>query len=236
MADIGLDEAVSQISALADGPVALALFAAGLPVTGSADLVKPAALADAAGFKAAGVTRFLHALRDRFIPGSPVHGDRRVARLEPGPRDAAPGTANAALVNLMRQVSQLLGPRGVVVRTIAPGPLERSSPPCHRRGASSRERTACRRGSRPISRPDRPGIRADSRRSSVADRDPACPPRRQSCTEACCRRRRRPARCLLNGHLNMEVRCRSLISTSPPAPRISSGGCLRKAVSGTRPS
>lgn len=43
---------------------------------------------------------------------------------EPGPRDAAPGTANAALVNLMRQVSQLLGPRGVVVHTIAPGPLD----------------------------------------------------------------------------------------------------------------
>lgn len=84
VADIGLDEAVSQISALADGPVALALFAAGLPVTGSADLIEPAALADAAGFKAAGVTRFLHALRDRFVPGSPVHGDRRVARLRAG--------------------------------------------------------------------------------------------------------------------------------------------------------
>lgn len=125
VADLGSDDAIGQISsALADGPIALALFAAGLPVTGSADAIEPTALAHAAGFKAAAVTRLMHALRDLLGPGSRFMAVAGSLGFEPGPHDAAPGTANAALVNLMRQISRLLGPRGVVVHTIAPGPLD----------------------------------------------------------------------------------------------------------------
>jgi NAD(P)-dependent dehydrogenase (short-subunit alcohol dehydrogenase family) len=126
-ADLASDEAVSvlrEATDAVDAPVALALFAAGLPVTGSVESIDPSALAHAAGLKAAGATRMARALRDRLVPGSRFIAVAGSLGFEPGPHDAAPGTANAALVNLMRQFAQLYGPRGVIVHTLAPGPLD----------------------------------------------------------------------------------------------------------------
>lgn len=122
--DISTDQAVHDIAAAVRGPVALALFAAGLPVTGSAEVIEPSALARAADIKVGGVTRLLRALDDKLVEGSRLVAIAGSLGFEPGPRDAAPGTANAALLNLMRQVAHLYGPRGVVVNTIAPGPLD----------------------------------------------------------------------------------------------------------------
>lgn len=124
VADIGDDAAVEAIAAALDGPVRLALFSAGLAVTGSADTIRPSDLAVAASVKVAGVVRLLHAVRDRLTDGSRFVAIAGSLGFEPGPLDAAPGTANAALTNLMRQLSQLYGPRGVTVHTIAPGPLD----------------------------------------------------------------------------------------------------------------
>ncbi|NKY65767.1 SDR family oxidoreductase [Gordonia rubripertincta] len=122
--DIGDDRAVADIRAAIDGPVQLALFAAGLPVRGSADTIDPHALATAANIKTGGVVRLLHAVRDHFVPGSRFVSIAGSLGIEPGPLDAAPGTANAALLNLMRQISALYGPRGVTAHTIAPGPID----------------------------------------------------------------------------------------------------------------
>jgi NAD(P)-dependent dehydrogenase (short-subunit alcohol dehydrogenase family) len=124
VADLASDDAVATLAAAVHAPVALALFAAGLPVTGSVETIEPSALAHAAGLKAAGATRLLHGVRDHLVPGSRFVAVAGSLGFEPGPRDAAPGTANAALVNLMRQVARLYGPRGVVVHTLAPGPLD----------------------------------------------------------------------------------------------------------------
>lgn len=123
-ADIGRDEAVVQISERLEGPVRLAVFAAGLPGKGSADSIAPSALATAANVKVAGPVRLLHAVRDHFIEGSRFVSIAGSLGLEPGPLDAGPGTANAALLNLMHQISELYGPRGVTVHTIAPGPID----------------------------------------------------------------------------------------------------------------
>ncbi len=125
-ADLGADQAVPVLARAVEErgePVALALFAAGLPVTGSVDVIEPNGLALAAGLKAAGTTRLLRAVQGRLVPGSRIVAIAGSLGFEPGPRDAAPGAANAALVNLMKQVAQLYGPRGVVVHTLAPGPL-----------------------------------------------------------------------------------------------------------------
>lgn len=122
--DIGSDDAIGQIADAVDRPVAMALFTAGLPVTGSVEALEPSQLAGVAGLKAAGVARLLRGVRERLVPGSRFLAIAGSLGFEPGPYDAAPGTANAALVNLMRQVAQLYGPRGVVVATIAPGPLD----------------------------------------------------------------------------------------------------------------
>lgn len=124
VADLAEDSAVDVVAHAVDEPVALALFAAGLAVTGSADTIEPSALARAASLKVAGVVRLLHGVRDQLGAGSRFVAIAGSLGFEPGPLDAAPGTANAALTNLMRQLSQLYGPRGVTVHTIAPGPLD----------------------------------------------------------------------------------------------------------------
>ncbi|MEN0139800.1 MAG: SDR family oxidoreductase [Rhodococcus sp. (in: high G+C Gram-positive bacteria)] len=123
-ADIADDSAVDAIAARVDAPVRMALFAAGLPVRGSADTIAPGDFAVAANIKVGGLVRLLHAVRDQFVEGSRFVTIAGSLGLEPGPLDAAPGTANAAVFNLMRQLSALYGPKGVTTHTIAPGPVD----------------------------------------------------------------------------------------------------------------
>jgi NAD(P)-dependent dehydrogenase (short-subunit alcohol dehydrogenase family) len=124
IADIADDNAIETISARVDSPVRMALFAAGLPVRGSADTIPPGDLAVATNIKAGGLLRLLHAVRDHLVDGSRFVTIAGSLGLEPGPLDAAPGTANAAVFNLMRQLGALYGPKGVTTHTIAPGPVD----------------------------------------------------------------------------------------------------------------
>lgn len=123
VADIADDSAVDAIAAHVDAPVRMALFAAGLPVRGSADTIAPGDLAVGANIKVGGLVRLLHAVRDHLVTGSRFVAIAGSLGLEPGPLDVAPGTVNAAVLNLMRQLSALYGPKGVTTHTIAPGPV-----------------------------------------------------------------------------------------------------------------
>lgn len=124
VADIGDDSAIEAIKGKLDGPVRIAIFAAGLPVRGSADTIEPSALVVGANIKIAGLIRLLHAVRDRFERGSRFVTFAGTLGIEPGAREAGPGTINAAVFNLMRQISVLYGPRGVTTHTMAPGPAD----------------------------------------------------------------------------------------------------------------
>jgi NAD(P)-dependent dehydrogenase (short-subunit alcohol dehydrogenase family) len=124
VADIADDSAIETIAAHIDAPVRIAVFAAGLPVRGSADTIVPGDLAVAANIKVGGLVRLLHAVRDHLVPGSRLVTVAGSLGLEPGPLDAAPGTVNAAVLNLMRQLSALYGPKGITTHTIAPGPVD----------------------------------------------------------------------------------------------------------------
>jgi NAD(P)-dependent dehydrogenase (short-subunit alcohol dehydrogenase family) len=128
-ADIGSNDAIGAISsALAGpelaGPVRIAVFAAGLPVRGSADSIDPDALAAGANIKVGGLLRLLHAVRDRLVPGSRFVAFAGSLGLEPRAHEAGPGAVNAAVFNLMRQISLLYGPRGVTTHTLSPGPAD----------------------------------------------------------------------------------------------------------------
>lgn len=123
-ADLGADESIATLRAAVDEPVTLALFAAGLAVTGSLDVIEPSALARACDVKVGGMTRLVRAVEPALRPGSRVVAVAGSLGLEPGPLDAGPGTVNAALLNLMRQLSALYGPRGVVTTTLMLGPLD----------------------------------------------------------------------------------------------------------------
>ncbi|AWZ26733.1 SDR family oxidoreductase [Rhodococcus pyridinivorans] len=122
--DISDDSAIEAISAYVDAPIRMAVFAAGLPVRGSADTISPGELAVGANIKVGGLVRLLHAVRGQLVPGSRFVAVAGSLGFEPGPLDAAPGTVNAAVFNLMRQLSALYGPKGITTHTIAPGPVD----------------------------------------------------------------------------------------------------------------
>ena len=123
-ADIGSNEAIQAIGSALTGPVRMAVFAAGLPVRGSADTIDPDALAIGSNIKAGGLLRLLHAVRDRLVPGSRFVTFAGSLGLEPRAHEAGPGAVNAAVFNLMRQISLLYGPRGVTAHTLSPGPAD----------------------------------------------------------------------------------------------------------------
>lgn len=122
--DIGTNSSIEQIGARLDGPVKMALMAAGLPVRGSVDTIDPDALVTGANIKLAGLIRLLHAVRPHLGTGSRFVAFAGTLGLEPRPHEAGPGSINAAVFNLMRQISALYGPRGVTVHTLAPGPVD----------------------------------------------------------------------------------------------------------------
>ena len=125
VADIGDDSAIEAVRAgVGASRVRLALFAGGLSVAGSIDAIAPSEFAEGVDVKVGGTVRLLHAVRDHFADDARFVAIAGSLGFEPGPLDAGPGTVNAALANLMRQVSRLYGPRGVVTLTIAPGPLD----------------------------------------------------------------------------------------------------------------
>ena len=123
-ADIGSNDAVEIIGSALTGPVRMAVFAAGLPVRGSADSIDPDALAVGSNIKVGGLLRLLHAVRDRLVPGSRFVTFAGSLGLEPRAHEAGPGAVNAAVFNLMRQISLLYGPRGVTTHTLSPGPAD----------------------------------------------------------------------------------------------------------------
>jgi len=123
-ADIGSNDAIQAIGSALTGSVRIAVFAAGLPVRGSADSIDPDALAVGSNIKAGGLLRLLHAVRDRLVPGSRFVTFAGSLGLEPRAHEAGPGAVNAAVFNLMRQISLLYGPRGVTTHTLSPGPAD----------------------------------------------------------------------------------------------------------------
>jgi NAD(P)-dependent dehydrogenase (short-subunit alcohol dehydrogenase family) len=123
-ADIGSNDAIEAIASMLTGPVRIAVFAAGLPVRGSADSIDPDALAAGSNIKLGGLLRLLHAVRDRLVPGSRFVTFAGSLGLEPRAHEAGPGAVNAGVFNLMRQISLLYGPRGVTTHTLSPGPAD----------------------------------------------------------------------------------------------------------------
>ncbi len=126
--DAGFGEVLA--AAVPAGPVRMVVHAVGLPPAGPTATVDPDALGQAVAIKAGGLLRMLRALDDRLVPGSRVVAVGGHFGSEPSTGAATAGVANAALANLVRQLADLYGPRGVTVHLVAPGPLD--TPRLHR--------------------------------------------------------------------------------------------------------
>jgi NAD(P)-dependent dehydrogenase (short-subunit alcohol dehydrogenase family) len=123
-ADIADDGSIDAIRAAVPGPVKMAVMSAGLPVRGSALTIETGGLAAAANIKVDGLVRFLRAIDDRLGTGSRLVVLTGFLAAEPTPHEAAPGAINAAVHNLVRQIAELLGPRGTTVHAISPGAVD----------------------------------------------------------------------------------------------------------------
>ncbi len=123
-ADLADNAAIPVIRAALTGPVKMAVFAAGLPVRGSADTIDPDLLAAGSNIKLGGLIRLLHAVSGSLVTGSRFVAFAGSLGLEPRAHEAGPGAINAGVLNLMRQLSQLYGPRGVTTHTLCPGPAD----------------------------------------------------------------------------------------------------------------
>jgi short-subunit dehydrogenase len=89
VADIADDASIDAIRAKLEGPVKLAVFAAGLPVGGSADTIEPGAFAVGANIKLGGLVRLLRAVRDNFERGSRFVTIAGSVGLEPSAKEPA---------------------------------------------------------------------------------------------------------------------------------------------------
>jgi NAD(P)-dependent dehydrogenase (short-subunit alcohol dehydrogenase family) len=97
---------------------------AAVPPAGPLATIEPAALGRSVSLKLGGLLRLIRAVEERFIEGSRIVAIGGHFGSEPTPQTCGAGVTNAALANLIRQLADAYGPRGVTVHMIAPGALE----------------------------------------------------------------------------------------------------------------
>jgi NAD(P)-dependent dehydrogenase (short-subunit alcohol dehydrogenase family) len=125
VADIGADDAVGAIAGAVGGrPVRMVVQAAGLPAAGPLATIEPDALGRAVALKCGGLLRLVRAVDGQLGRGSRIVALGGHFGSEPAPYACAAGVTNAALANLVRQLADAYGPRGITAHLVAPGPAD----------------------------------------------------------------------------------------------------------------
>lgn len=126
-ADIADDASIAAIRAAVQAhgvPVRAVVHGPGVAVAGGIASVPTAAMVDAVNIKVGGLLRLVRAVDGHLVPHSRLIAIAGHYGLEPTAYAAAAGIANAALFNVMRQLSLAYGERGVTAHTLAPGPAD----------------------------------------------------------------------------------------------------------------
>jgi NAD(P)-dependent dehydrogenase (short-subunit alcohol dehydrogenase family) len=123
-ADIGDDSSGKAIAAAVSGPVRMVVQSAAEPPAGPLATIDPDTLGRSVALKLGGLLRLIRAVEDRFVQGSRIVAIGGHFGSEPTPQTCGAGVTNAALANLIRQLADAYGPRGVTVHMIAPGVLD----------------------------------------------------------------------------------------------------------------
>jgi len=124
VADIGSDTAMEAIAAVVDRPVRMVVHAPGVGVAGGILSVPTATMVDAVNIKVGGLLRLTRAVEGHMVAGTRIVAIGGHYGFEPTAYAASAGVANAALVNVVRQLSLAYGPRGITAHLIAPGPAD----------------------------------------------------------------------------------------------------------------
>ena len=123
-ADISQDSAIEAIKSAITGPVKMVVHGPGVAVAGGILKAPTAAMVDAVNIKVGGILRLSRAADEHFGDNARIVAIGGHYGLEPTEYAASAGVANAALVNVMRQLSLAYGRRGISAHTIAPGPAD----------------------------------------------------------------------------------------------------------------
>lgn len=123
--DIAQDAAQDAIrQAVGDAPVRTVVHGPGVATAGGVLDAPTAAVVDAVNIKVGGMLRLVRAVDTRLSAGSRLVAIGGHYGFEPTAYAATAGVCNAALANLMRQMSWAYGPRGITAHLIAPGPAD----------------------------------------------------------------------------------------------------------------
>ncbi len=122
-ADVRDDGCIDAIRAALSGPVRIAVNAAAAPLGGSVLEVEAGAMLAAVDVKVNGTLRLVHGVTEHLVEDSRLVVLGGNLGLDPIPEAATAGVGNAALANLIRQLSRALGPRGATCHVVAPGPV-----------------------------------------------------------------------------------------------------------------
>lgn len=123
-ADISHDSAIKAIAEAVSGTVAMVVHGPGVGVAGGIMTAPTATMVDAVNIKVGGMLRVTRAVHDHLGEGSRLVAIGGHYGLEPTEYAASAGVANAALINVMRQLSLAYGDKGITAHTIAPGPAD----------------------------------------------------------------------------------------------------------------
>jgi NAD(P)-dependent dehydrogenase (short-subunit alcohol dehydrogenase family) len=96
----------------------------GVTVAGGILSAPTATMVDAVNIKVGGLLRLTRAVDGLLTAGSRIVAIGGHYGFEPTAYAASAGVANAALMNVVRQLSLAYGPRGVTAHLIAPGPAD----------------------------------------------------------------------------------------------------------------
>lgn len=124
VADIAHDSAIDAIQEQLTQPVRLIVHGPGVGVAGSILTASTQLLVDAVNIKVGGLLRVTRAADSHLQAGSRIVAIGGHYGLEPTAYASSAGVANAALVNVVRQLSLAYGSRGITAHVIAPGPAD----------------------------------------------------------------------------------------------------------------
>lgn len=123
-ADISRDASVDAIAgAVGERTVRMVVHCGAAPLGQDVLEVDRSEILHAVDVKVGGLLRLVEATRARLGAGSRVVAVGGSLAYDPTPDAPTAGVANAALANLVRQLSRALGPSGVTCHVVAPGPV-----------------------------------------------------------------------------------------------------------------
>jgi NAD(P)-dependent dehydrogenase (short-subunit alcohol dehydrogenase family) len=122
-ADITSDDSIDLIHDVLPGVCRAVINAAAAPLGGHVSDVTPEAVLAAVDVKVNGTLRLVRSVDSALVVDSRVIVLGGNLGYDPIPEAATAGVGNAALANLVKQLSRSLGNRGITTHMVAPGPV-----------------------------------------------------------------------------------------------------------------